>query len=218
MFQNGTVTSLFRRSHLCVLGMGRWQRIEAPVVKIGQFGVVGSCCTLFLCAFTLQKVPVLAHLSVLGNSSSKRVVLLLSHHGSEARRCAGMLSEGLELTHLHNVQPGSANCAENLIQGVIALIVCTVLQSLLQEQGTDSILALQACQVTGWCVSTGWFHRGFKCRDQTALQRCGVVPCSASAAVGSTKLQQARGGVSPPDTVCTVNLIEGRFCDWLCLY
>lgn len=70
------------------------------MVEIGQFGGVGSCCALFLCAFTLQKVPVLTHLSVLGNSSSKWVVLLLSHHGSEARKSAGMLSEGLELTHL----------------------------------------------------------------------------------------------------------------------
>lgn len=168
------------------MGTGRWQRIDASVVEIGQFGGVGSCCTLFLCAFTLQKVPVLTHLSVLGNSSSEWVVLLLSHHGSEARRSAGMLSEGLELTHLHNVQPGSANCPENLVQGVTAPIVCTALQSLSQEQGTGSILALQTCQVTGCCVSTDWFHWGFKLRCRGA-GLCHALPVLLWAAPNSSK-------------------------------
>lgn len=97
-----------------------------------------------------------------------------------------MLSEGLELTHLHNVQPGSANCAENLVQGVTAPIVCTALQSLSQEQGTGSILALQTCQVTGWCVSTDWFHWGFKLRCRGA-GLCHALPVLLWAAPNSSK-------------------------------
>lgn len=66
------------------------------------------------------------------------MLLLLSHHGFEALRCADLLGEGLGGNTACSQSAG--NCAENPLWDVTALIVCKMVVTGSRE--TDGVLVL----------------------------------------------------------------------------
>lgn len=130
----------------------------------------------------------------------------------------GVLSEGLELIHLQNLQPGLWQpCRESRSGCYYPGCPHSATFLVPGDRGTDGIPVPQACQVTGWGVSTSCVRWGFKCQGHTGLLRQGMC-CGLPVLLWAAANSSRRGVTSqPPVAVCSMNSTKGKFCDWLCL-